>query len=109
MPGPVLVAGAAAAIATALRVMLMAKLGTIVLSCLAFFGMTWGINKWAVAPAIAALEGYVDQLGAGGGAAATALQWAGVLQFDSAISVLISAYTIKWTIVSARVWLSRVI
>lgn len=105
---PLLIPALVAAMMTVLRVLLVAKIGTFIVSALLFFGMSFSINKWGVQPALDALEGYVSQLGTGGGAIGSAIAWAGVLNFDKAISILISAYTVKWTITSAKVWLSKV-
>lgn len=104
---PALIPALVAAMMTVLRVLLMAKIGAFIVSALLFFGFTFATNEYAVEPLLDALRGHVQQLGAGGGAMAYAIQWAGVLQFDKAVTVLISAYSMAWTIRSARVWLSK--
>lgn len=105
---PLFIPALVAALMTVLRVLLIAKIGSIIVAALAFFGFTWAVNKWGIDPAMNALDNYVGQLGSTGGTMASAMQWAGVLQFDVAISVLISAYTVKWTLTSARVFLMKV-
>lgn len=104
---PALIPALVAALMTVLRVLLMAKIGAFIVSALLFFGFSWATNEYAIEPLLDALTGYVQQLGTGGGALAYAMQWAGVLQFDKAITVIISAYGMAWTIKSARVWLSK--
>lgn len=104
---PALIPAIVAALMTVLRVLLIAKIGSFIVSALVFFGLTIGINNYAIEPALNALQTYVGQLGASGGAVATALAWAGVLNFDKAIGVLISAYTTAWTIRGAKVFLMR--
>ena len=104
---PALIPALVAAMMQVLRVLLMAKIGAFIVSALAFFGFTFVVNQYAIEPALSALTGYVSQLGAGGGAMGHAMQWAGVLKFDQAISVIISAYTVAWTIKSAKVWLGK--
>lgn len=106
---PAVVAAIVAALMTVLRVLLMAKIGAFIVSALLFFGFTFAVNNYAVQPAMDALTDYMNSMGSASSIAGTAIAWAGVLRFDAAVSVLISAYTVKWTIVSARVWLSNAV
>lgn len=104
---PLLIPALVAALMTVLRVLLMAKIGAFIVSALLFFGFTFAVNEYAIEPALDALRNYMTSMGSAGGIAGSAIAWAGVLRFDDAVSVLISAYTTKWTIVSARIWLSK--
>lgn len=92
---------------TVLRVLLMAKIGAFIVSALLFFGFTWTINEYAIEPALDTLRNYMNSMGSASSIAGHAIAWAGVLRFDDAVSVLISAWTTAWTIKSARVWLSK--
>src|SRR5690606_18021523 len=106
---PAFIPAIVAALMTVLRVLLIAKIGSIVVSALLFIGLSLAINNYAIEPLLTQLENYVNQLGAGGGAMAQAMQWAGVLNFDKACSVLLSAYTTAWTIKSAKVFLTKAV
>lgn len=106
---PALVASLVASLMTVLRVLLIAKIGSIIVAALAFFGLSFAVNKYSVQPALDALEHHVGQLGAAGGHVASAIQWAGVLNFDQAVTILISAYTVKWGLQTARVFLTKVV
>lgn len=104
---PAFIPAIVAALMTVLRVMLLAKIGSIIVAGLMFLGLSFAVSNYAIDPMLAALESYVAQIGSGGDAAAVAMQWAGVLNFDKAISVLVSAYTTVWTIKSAKVFLMK--
>lgn len=106
---PALIPLIVSAFMTVMRVLLLAKIGSFIVSAMLFLGLTFAIDNYAIDPLLDALESYVSQLGTGGGAMATAMQWAGVLNFDKACSVLISAYTTAWTIKSAKVFLSKAV
>jgi len=108
MPLP-LVAGAAALIpivVTALRIMLLAKIGAFVAKLLMFFGFTWATNKFAVEPALDALRTHMA-IAPSGEYGAVMVQWLGVLRFDQAVTMVISAYGAAWTIKGAKVWLAK--
>jgi len=104
---PAFIPAIVAALMTVLRVLLMSKIGSIVVAALLFLGLSLAVNNYAIDPLLTRLENYVNQLGAGGGAMAYAMQWAGMLNFDKAVSVLLSAYTTAWTIKSAKVFLTK--
>lgn len=104
---PLLIPALVSAMMTVLRVLLMAKIGAFIVAALLFFGFTWATNEYAVDPLMDSLTAYVGQLGSVGGVVGSAVQWAGVLQFDKAITLVVSAYGMAWTIKSARVWLSK--
>lgn len=105
---PLLIPAIVAALMTVMRVLLIAKAGSIVLAVLLFFGFDWAVNKFAIDPALDALSGWMGQVGTGHWGA-IAMQWAGVLNIDKAVSVLISAFTTKASINSAKVFLTKAI
>lgn len=108
MPLP-LVAGLAALVpivVTAMRVMLLAKAGAFVAKCIMFFGFTWATNKFAIQPAFDELRNHM-QATPSGEYGALMVQWLGVLRFDQAVTMVISAYIAAWTIKGARVWLAK--
>lgn len=109
MPLPIIAGGAAAAfVINLLRILLMAKLGAMIASILLFFGLVWGTNKFAIGPAFDFLQNHMASLsGVGGEYGAVMFAWLGVLRFDQAVTMVLSAYTAAWTIKSAKVFLMR--
>lgn len=91
----------------ALRLMLMAQAGRIILGILGFFGLQFAVQKFAVGPAMNQISGML-QNGASGEFASTLLAWVGVLKFDVAISMLISAVTMRFAITAGKAFLSKV-
>lgn len=94
-----------AAIMHALRIMLMAKIGAFVLKLLSFFGLAIIANEFAIEPLLAQLEGFISEIGATGQWGALAIQWAGLMRVDEALSMLISCFTTAMMIKQARVML----
>ncbi|MGH8075958.1 MAG: DUF2523 domain-containing protein [Lysobacter sp.] len=87
-----------------LRIMLMAKIGMFAAKLLLFFGLTVGVNKFVVDPATDQLR-TIAQTGPSGEMGATVMAWAGVMQLDIALSMLLSAYAAAWTIKSGKAFL----
>lgn len=101
---PVLVA----LLANAFRIMLFSQAGRIIVGILSFFGLQWATHKFAIGPAVAWFQ---SQMGSGpvGEFGATALAWMGVLRFDQAISMLLSAWGVRVAIDGAKGFLSKVV
>lgn len=83
------------------------QLGRWVLSACLFLGISWGTQHVAVAPFIDYVKGVANGAGSGGHLAETMINWAGVLQFDKAISMILSAVTTKMGISAGRLFLQR--
>lgn len=94
-----------AALMHALRIMLMAKVGAFVLKVISFFGLAIVTNKYAIEPLLNQLEGYIGDLGATGQWGALAVQWAGLLRVDDALSMLVSCFATAMMIKQGRVML----
>lgn len=94
-----------AAIMHALRIMLMAKIGAFVLKVLSFFGLAITVNKFAIEPLLDQLEGFISDIGQTGQFGAVAIQWAGLMRWDDALSMIVSAFTTAIMIKQARVML----
>lgn len=92
---------AIAMLVNVLRIMLLAKIGAFAAKLLLFFGLTIGVNKWAVEPATDQLR-QIAQTGPSGEMGGTVLAWAGVMQLDIALTMILSAYAAAWTIKSAK-------
>ncbi|MDR7135725.1 hypothetical protein J2X06_002943 [Lysobacter niastensis] len=109
MPLPIIAGGALVALlVNVMRIMLMAKIGAFIVKALAFFGFTWATNKFAVAPAMDFIRDHMATLnGIGGEYGTLMVQWLGVLRFDQAVSMMLSAYAAAWTIKGAKVFLAK--
>lgn len=94
-----------AAIMHALRIMLMAKIGAFVVKLLSFFGLAIVTNKLAIEPLLDQLQGFISQVGQSGQFAAVAIQWGGLMRFDDALSMVLSAFSTAMMIKQARVML----
>lgn len=81
-----------------LRVMLMAKAGLFVAKVLGFFGLTFLTNEYAIEPLLAQIQGMMTGSAGGGDLGAALIAWAGVLRFDEAVSMVLSAYSTAMTI-----------
>lgn len=91
-----------------LRIMLFAKAGALVAKILLFFGLAWSTMEFAVDPLISQIEGMINTGAGSGGMGAAAMQWMGVLKFDKALSMILSAYTAAWSIRSFKAFLGKV-
>jgi hypothetical protein len=91
---------------TGLRIMLMAKIGAFCAKLLLFFGFSWATNEFAVEPAMDFLEAHMHSM-PGGEYGNMMVQWLGVLHFDVAVSMVLSAYVAAWGIKSAKVFLMK--
>lgn len=91
----------------ALRTLFASRLGAWFAGALAWLGLSFGVQKVAVEPAIDQLRGYMDGLGGAGQLAADAVAWAGVMNFDIAVTMLMSAIAIRRGIAAGRVFLKR--
>jgi hypothetical protein len=83
------------------------RIGLFILSALAWLGLTYGTQKVVVQPAIEALQGYLTGMGSSSGLGAAAFAWVGVLKFDVACTMMISAITTKLGVGAAKVVLMR--
>lgn len=96
-----------AILVNALRILFMSRLGVMIAGALAWFGLSWGTQKVAIQPAIDTLSSYMN-FGAGGGSfASAAIAYMGVLHFDTAVSMIISAFATRNGVKAARAVLLR--
>lgn len=83
------------------------RIGQMITAILAWFGITLAAYEFGVEPFIDQLEAYA-QVGAGGGElAAVALQWMGLIKFDVALTMMISAVAAKHAINAGKVFFRR--
>lgn len=83
------------------------RIGLFVMTALTWLGINFGTVKMVIEPAIALLRQHAQGLGGGGQLGATAMAWAGVLQFDKALTMVISAIAAKYAIMQGRLFLFK--
>ena len=83
------------------------RIGQMLTAVLGWFGVSLATYKLGVEPFINNLTS-LAQAGAGGGEyAAVALQWMGLLKFDQAITMIISAVAAKHAVNAGRVFFRK--
>lgn len=103
-------AAVAAAVVAGITHMYKTKLGLFVMAAMVWLGINFATIKVAIEPAINLLRQYADGgLGSGGGGelSEAAIAWLGVLQFDKAITMIISAVITKHALVQGRLFLFK--
>lgn len=95
------------ALIAALSWLFRSRIGLWVMTALAWLGINFGTIKMVIDPAIDLLKGYAQGLGGGGQLGATAMQWMGVLNFDRALTMIISAVAAKHAIMQGRLFLFK--
>ena len=81
--------------------LLGSRIGQWALQLLAFFGLGFAAQQYAVAPLLAQIQSYAS--GAGG----EAVMWMAYLNFDKAITMIMSAYAARATLQGARAFLTK--
>jgi hypothetical protein len=89
-----------------LRVMLFMHAGKIIVGILGFFGLEYITYHYGIAPALAWISDLMTT-GPGGEFGAACIAWMGVMQFDRAVTMLLSAWGIAQTIKSAKSFLGK--
>ncbi|EWS76976.1 hypothetical protein AF72_13255 [Xylella taiwanensis] len=93
---------------TGLLGLLKTKLGYLVMVAFAWLGINWGSYHFVMTPVINQLYIYMDGVGSSGGDwGASAIDWLGVLNFDRAVSMIISAYVARFAVLSGRLYLFK--
>lgn len=84
------------------------RIGLWIMTALAWLGINFGTIKLVLEPAIDLLRQYAQGMGNGSGTlGATAMQWAGVMQFDKALTMVISAIAAKHALMQGRLFLFK--
>lgn len=89
------------------RWLLFTYAGKLVVGILAYFGLSLVTHKFLIQPAISQVQAMMAA-GPGGSFGAAAFQWAGLLNLDKAVSMLISAWLVVNGIKTGKVVLSKV-
>jgi hypothetical protein len=86
------------------------RLGLFILTAFAWLGINFGTVTLVLEPAIQTLTGLSQELGNGSGGgqyAAVAGAYIGIMQFDRAITMVISAVIIKHSLLKGRLYLFK--
>jgi hypothetical protein len=83
------------------------RIGLFIAQALLWAGLTYGTTKMVMGPTISLLEGYMQSGGGGGDIGAAITNWMGVLKFDIAVTMIISAYVAKQSFNAAKVALHK--
>lgn len=95
------------ALISALSWLFRSRIGLWIMTALAWLGITFGTIKIMIDPAIDLLKGYAQGLGGAGQLGAVAMQWMGVLNFDRALTMIISAIIAKHALLQGRLFLFK--
>lgn len=88
--------------------MFKTKLGLFIMGAMVWLGINFASIKVVVEPAIDLLTGYAESAGSGTGEfGTTAIAWMGVLNFDKAITMVISAIVTKHVLTQGRLFLFK--
>lgn len=84
------------------------RLGLFIMSAMVWLGINFATINLVVEPAIDTLEAYANGMKQGGtGLAAAAGAWIGVMQFDKALTMVISAFATVTLIRKGRLFLFK--
>lgn len=96
-----------AALLQGLRWLFMSRLGLFIVTALAWLGINLSTVNLVLEPTMDLLTGYAQGQGGGGEYFSVAQQWAGVLHFDDALTMVISAYVTKQLVMKGRLFLFK--
>ena len=83
------------------------RLGLIISTAFVWLGINLATVKIVLEPAIDLLRGYANSGLGGGQMGAVAVNWLGLLQFDRALTMIISAIAAKHAIMAGRLFLFK--
>jgi|GEM_PF-1833046 len=96
-----------AGIVGGLTYMYKTKLGLFIMGAMVWLGINFASIKMVIEPAIDLLSGYANSGMGGGQYATTAIAWMGVLNFDRAITMIISAIVAVNVLMRGRLFLFK--
>lgn len=95
------------ALINGVRVLMLSRLGLFLVTAIAWMGLNLGTINLVVEPTVAQLESFAAGGGGGGEYFELAKQWAGVLNFDKALTMVISAVITKHAVMKGRLFLFK--
>lgn len=87
--------------------MFKSRIGLWIMTALVWLGINFGTVKMVIEPSIDLLRQYAQSVNGGGELGATAMQWFGVLNFDKALTMVISAVVSKYAVMQGRLFLFK--
>lgn len=97
-----------AKLVAALAKMVSTKIGQWFVALMLFLGIGLATHAAVVGPAIDEIRSMLTANNGGGGSLGTvALQWLGFLNFDKAVTMLLSAYAARQTLRGAKVFFAK--
>lgn len=96
------------ALVAAFSWLIRSRIGLWVMTAMTWLGINWGTIKLVIEPAIDVLKDSAQAYGSGSGEmGATAVAWAGVMNLDKALTMVISAVATKHAILNGRLFLFK--
>ena len=83
------------------------RIGLFITSAFVWLGINFGTIKLALEPAIEQLEQFAQSGAPGGEMGQQAMQWAGMLNLDKALTMIVSAVVAKHAIMQGRLFLFK--
>lgn len=96
-----------AALMEGLAWLFKSQLGRWIVSAFLFLGISFGTSHFIITPSLEYVRSLAANAGSGGPLAATMISWAGVLQFDKAISMILAAVATKMGVGAGKLFLQR--
>lgn len=101
------VPGLVAFLVNGLRILFMTRIGLWIGTALVWLGISWGTMNMVLEPALDQLRNFSQGGGSTGQFIDVAKQWAGVLNFDKALTMVIGAFVTKKAVGAARLFLMK--
>ncbi|MFC6838834.1 DUF2523 family protein [Xanthomonas theicola] len=83
------------------------RIGLFITSAFVWLGINFGTIKFAIEPAIDQLKAFAQSGAPGGQLGQTAMQWAGMLNLDKALTMVVSAIIAKHALMQGRLFLFK--
>ncbi|MEO7702914.1 MAG: DUF2523 family protein [Opitutus sp.] len=96
-----------AALLDALEWLFATRLGLWVVSAFAFLGISFGTQKFVVQPLLDELQTLAGGVSSSSDFGSMALSWLGLLNFDKALAMIISAVATKYAVSATRLFLQK--
>lgn len=79
------------------------RIGFMIVSFLAWAGITYGTQKIVTTEVVSQLQSFFSSMGSGGSLGAASLAWLGVLNLDKAMTMIVSCITTKQGLSALRI------
>ncbi|ARO68571.1 DUF2523 domain-containing protein [Xylella fastidiosa subsp. pauca] len=93
---------------TGLFSLLKTKLGYFIMAAFVWLGINWGSYHFVITPIVKQIYIYMDNVGvAEGSLGEMAMSGLAILNFDRAVSMIISAYVARFAVLNGRLYLFK--